>query len=155
MAKKSASSAKHETSSSSVDTKSHPNTPTSPTHKIAIKSSTTNADLEASNALVKLINKYFETASTRLRLIDCFMAFLVLVGVLQFVIVLIIGTYPFNAFLGGFASTIGQFVLLAGLRIQTSKANASQFPSVTPERAIADFIVGSLLLHFMVYHFIN
>lgn len=62
---------------------------------------------------------------------------------------------PFNAFLGGLASTVGQFVLLAGLRIQTTKSNSSQFPAVTPERAIADFVVGSLFLHFMVFHFIN
>ncbi|KAJ6262709.1 hypothetical protein Dda_1265 [Drechslerella dactyloides] len=62
---------------------------------------------------------------------------------------------PFNAFLAGFAATVGQFVLTASLRIQTNPANKSEFSSVSPERAFADFVFGSLILHFFCVNFIN
>lgn len=41
---------------------------------------------------------------------------------------------PFNAFLSGFSATVGQFVLTASLRIQTTAANKADFPAVSPER---------------------
>jgi len=43
---------------------------------------------------------------------------------------------PFNAFLSGFSVTVGQFVLTASLRIQTTEANKADFPSVSPERYV-------------------
>ncbi|KAI0482737.1 DAD/Ost2 [Xylariaceae sp. FL0804] len=83
------------------------------------------------------------------------MAFLVLVGGLQFAYCILAGNYPFNAFLSGFSATVGQFVLTASLRIQTTEANKADFPSVSPERAFADYVVGSLILHFFCINFIN
>jgi oligosaccharyltransferase complex subunit epsilon len=74
--------------------------------------------------------KYLDTTPQRTKLIDVFMAFLVVVGVLQFVYCVLVGNYvrrhhhsyyyrsmlivplqPFNAFLSGFSATVGQFVL--------------------------------------------
>lgn len=54
-----------------------------------------------------------------------------------------------------FASTVGQFVLLASLRIQANRANEKDFPSVTPERAFGDFLFGSIVLHFFVVNFLG
>lgn len=62
---------------------------------------------------------------------------------------------PFNAFLSGFSATVGQFVLTVSLRIQTNPENTSEFGSISHERAFADFIFGSLLLHFFCVNFIN
>ena len=62
---------------------------------------------------------------------------------------------PFNAFLAGFSATVGQFVLTASLRIQTNPENKTEFESISPERAFADFVFGSLLLHFFCVNFIN
>jgi oligosaccharyltransferase complex subunit epsilon len=62
---------------------------------------------------------------------------------------------PFNAFLSGFSATVGQFVLTASLRIQTNPENKSEFESISHERAFADFVFGSLLLHFFCVNFIN
>jgi len=47
------------------------------------------------------------------------MAFLVVVGAIQFVYCVLAGNYPFNAFLSGFSAAVGQFVLTASLRMQT------------------------------------
>lgn len=137
---------------------------------------------EVKSTLTTTINNYFDTISAqpRLKLIDLFLIFLVLLGILQFVYVLIIGNFPFNSFLGGFISCVGQFVLLVSLRLQindttkeennqleseldedkignvTSNVNGGRlFKEITPERSFGDFIFASLILHFIVIHFIN
>ena len=46
-----------------------------------------------------------------MRIIDVFLVFIMLTGALQFAYCIIIGTFPFNAFLAGFISTLGTFVL--------------------------------------------
>ncbi|KAK9368423.1 DAD family-domain-containing protein [Lipomyces kononenkoae] len=98
---------------------------------------------------------YIKDTPRKLKLVDTFMVFLVVVGVIQFVYCILVGNYPFNAFLSGFSITVGQFVLAASLRMQANPDNSSQFEKVTPERAFADFIFGSLILHFFAYNFIN
>jgi oligosaccharyltransferase complex subunit epsilon len=62
---------------------------------------------------------------------------------------------PFNAFLSGFSACVGQFVLTASLRMQTNPENKTEFESISHERAFADFVFGSLLLHFFCVNFIN
>ncbi|KAF3927381.1 hypothetical protein ABW21_db0204701 [Orbilia brochopaga] len=99
--------------------------------------------------------RYQSDTPQRTKLIDVFMVFLVAVGVVQFAYCVLAGNYPFNAFLAGFAATVGQFVLTASLRIQTNPANKTEFSSVSPERAFADFVFGSLILHFFCVNFIN
>ena len=96
--------------------------------------------------------------------------FLVALGGLQFLYVLLIGNFPFNAFLGGFISCVGQFVLTVSLRLQfvsgteqkktveTEDGEVKEMEpvfSITPQRAFGDYIFASLLLHFVVLHFIN
>ncbi|KAK3185347.1 oligosaccharyltransferase complex subunit epsilon [Lecanicillium sp. MT-2017a] len=102
----------------------------------------------------KIYNHYIKETPQRTKLIDAFLFFLVVVGALQFAYCVLAGNYPFNAFLSGFSATVGQFVLTVSLRIQT-EAKQSEFPSVSPERAFADFIVCSLILHFFCINFIN
>lgn len=91
----------------------------------------------------------------KLRLIDTFLAFLVVVGVAQFSFCLLGGSYPFNAFLGGFSATVGQFVLTVALRLQSMDCNKDLFKGLLPERAFGEYIFSSLILHFVLIHFIN
>ncbi|OAA62624.1 Defender against death DAD protein [Niveomyces insectorum RCEF 264] len=107
------------------------------------------------NVVHNLLRHYEQATPQRTKLLDAFMAFLVVVGGLQFVYCVLAGNYPFNAFLSGFSSTVGQFVLTASLRIQTTEANKADFPSVSPERAFADYVFCSLILHFFCINFIN
>ncbi|KAL2134371.1 hypothetical protein VTI74DRAFT_362 [Chaetomium olivicolor] len=102
-----------------------------------------------------VVSHYLDTTPQRTKLLDAFMAFLVAVGALQFLYCILAGNYPFNAFLSGFSATVGQFVLTASLRIQTTEANKGDFPSVSPERAFADYVLCSLILHFFCVNFIN
>ncbi|KAJ5106489.1 Defender against death DAD protein [Penicillium angulare] len=145
----------------------------------------TTASLSSGPATLKSNSSVFDiaghvwqqyTANTpqRTLLLDAFMAFLVLVGGIQFVYCVLAGNYPFNAFLSGFSAAVGQFVLTASLRMQISDSGAtsSSKPSskgknarfaddeeveegISHERAFADYIFGSLILHFFCINFIN
>ncbi|KAH3680196.1 hypothetical protein WICMUC_000461 [Wickerhamomyces mucosus] len=108
------------------------------------------ADFQSS--LETTINSYFKTLTPRLKLIDLFLAFLVTVALIQFIFVIVVGNFPFNAFLAGFISTVGQFVLTVSLRLQS--VNHKEF-GISPERALGDYVFASLILHFIIYHFIN
>ncbi|KAL4922738.1 putative oligosaccharyl transferase subunit Dad1 [Aspergillus aurantiobrunneus] len=121
---------------------------------------------------VHVWQQYLTTTPQRTMLLDAFMAFLILVGGVQFVYCVLAGNYPFNAFLSGFCAAIGQFVLTASLRMQTSstteeagnkgkggkvvgRGEAGTHDGVSHERAFADYIFGSLILHFFCINFIN
>lgn len=168
---------------SASNKKSIPTTSSSSTATSAASSSVVLKEVKST--LTTTINNYFDTISAqpRLKLIDLFLIFLVLLGILQFIYVLIIGNFPFNSFLGGFISCVGQFVLLVSLRLQindstttttnkesddqleldedkiengtTGGGNGRLFKEITPERSFGDFIFASLILHFIVIHFIN
>jgi len=119
-----------------------------------------------------------QNTPSRTLLLDAFMAFLVLVGGIQFLYAVVGGNYPFNAFLSGFSAAVGQFVLTASLRMQTSERPPAGAPAakktttktvdgitgevveegkggVGSERAFADFVFGSLILHGFCVNFIN
>ncbi|KAH7124001.1 DAD/Ost2 [Dendryphion nanum] len=110
---------------------------------------------DAHNIVLGVWNNYVKKTPSRVKLIDSFLAFLIVVAVLQFVYCVIVGNFPFNAFLAGFSATVGQFVLTASLRIQTNPENKSEFETISHERAFADFVFGSLVLHFFCVNFIN
>ncbi|BGP02280.1 Defender against cell death 1 [Rhodotorula toruloides ATCC 204091] len=106
-------------------------------------------------AVQDLWDSYLEHTAPRLKLIDSFMLFLMLTGIAQFAYCFGITNYPFNAFIGGFAATVGQFVLCAALRIQANPANKDTFPTLSPERAFGDFLFASMLLHFFVWNYLG
>ncbi|KAH9967727.1 defender against death DAD protein, partial [Lactifluus volemus] len=117
----------------------------------------TNTPLASASSLAvqTLWGSYLDTTPSRLKFIDAFLVFLVLSGVIQFAYCVLVTNFPFNAFLAGFASTVGQFVLTASLRSQVNVENRKLFKDVSPERAFADFVVGSVILHFFVFNFLG
>ncbi|OBZ71950.1 Dolichyl-diphosphooligosaccharide--protein glycosyltransferase subunit dad-1 [Grifola frondosa] len=149
---------------------------TSTTLKQNIAASST---AHSSNPVNSLWKAYNETTSTRLKTIDAFLVFLMLSGIAQFLYCVLVTNFPFNAFLAGFSSCVGQFVLAASLRSQVNPANRSEFKDVSPERyvarnflepssvrpmdsldaaddrAFADFALGSIVLHFFVFNFLG
>ncbi|KAG8981824.1 oligosaccharyltransferase complex subunit epsilon [Tulasnella sp. JGI-2019a] len=98
---------------------------------------------------------YVDDTPSKLKTIDTFLVFIMLSGIMQFVYCVLITNYPFNAFLAGFSSTVGQFVLTASLRSQVNPLNKDMFKAVNPQRAFADFALGSIVLHFFVYNFLG
>ncbi|KAJ5860995.1 uncharacterized protein N7529_008305 [Penicillium soppii] len=165
---------RHAASTTSAATST--STPTSPTPKPLSSGPTTlKTNASATEIAQHVWQQYASTTPQRTLLLDAFMAFLVLVGGLQFVYCVLAGNYPFNAFLSGFSAAVGQFVLTASLRMQTSDSgtgfgskpsskgknarfaddNEEQGTGISHERAFADYIFGSLILHFFCINFIN
>ncbi|KAI9478362.1 MAG: DAD/Ost2 [Benjaminiella poitrasii] len=107
------------------------------------------------SAIKKLITGYKDATPLSLKLIDVYLVYIMLTGIMQFVYMALVGTFPYNAFLGGFISTVGSFVLAANLRIQTNSENKDSFKTTSPERAFADFVVCSLLLHGFCINFLG
>lgn len=62
-------------------------------------------------AIRKLTSSYSKETPTALKIIDAYLIYILLSGVSQFAYMILAGTYPYNAFLSGFASTVGSFVL--------------------------------------------
>lgn len=54
------------------------------------------------SAVQSLLKAYNETTSPRLKLIDAFLVFLMVSGVLQFLYCILVTNFPFNAFLAGY-----------------------------------------------------
>ena len=54
-----------------------------------------------SNSVQSLLKSYNDTTSPRLKLIDTFLLFLMLSGIIQFVYCILVTNFPFNAFLAG------------------------------------------------------
>ncbi|KAJ2608111.1 Dolichyl-diphosphooligosaccharide-protein glycosyltransferase subunit dad1 [Coemansia sp. RSA 1365] len=106
------------------------------------------------DVLTKLARDYAATTPQRLKVIDTYMAFCVAVGLIQFVYCVLVGTFPYNAFLAGFGSAIACFVFAANLRIKTNPSNLRQFES-SPEGAFAEFVLCHIVLHFVVTNFLG
>jgi len=107
----------------------------------------------SSNAFLTLWNAYQKQTPARLKLVDSYLVFIMLSGIIQFVYCILLTNFPFNAFLAGyelkslfifchanggrcssFSSCVGQFVLTASLRSQVNPANSEEFKEVSPER---------------------
>ncbi|KAJ9126562.1 hypothetical protein QFC24_001590 [Naganishia onofrii] len=104
-----------------------------PATQSVAKSTSSNASALQSS-LNTLVENYRATTLTRTKLIDCFLLVLVVSGVLQFAYRILVTSYPFNAFLGSFGGTVGQFILLAGLRAQTAPDTIGEFKGTSQER---------------------
>jgi oligosaccharyltransferase complex subunit epsilon len=75
----------------------------------ASQAATTYASL--GSVLVKLFDDYRSSTPKKLKLIDAYLFCILLTGIIQFAYCLLVGTFPFNAFLAGFISTVASFVL--------------------------------------------
>lgn len=68
-----------------------------------------------------LYSEYLTTTPSKLKLVDAYMFGIMLTGIFQFVYCCLVGTFPFNAFLAGFISTVASFVLAGKLMINKLK----------------------------------
>ncbi|TIA89144.1 hypothetical protein E3P99_02220 [Wallemia hederae] len=102
-----------------------------------------------------LINSYSDKTSSKFKMLDAFLAVLCVSAVLEFAYALCIDNSPYHAFLGSFISKVGQFILTVNLRMQTNPDNATHFGHISKERAFADFVFGSLVLHFCAISFLG
>jgi len=101
----------------------------------------------------KFFEEYNSKTPQRLKLIDVFLLYTFLTGVLQFMYAVYVGSYPFNSFLSGFISTVASFILAVCLRMQVNPLN--HFAGISVERAFADYVFCNLVLFIVVINFIG
>jgi hypothetical protein len=75
-------------------------------------------DQGSSTEVLSQIWGSYKQEPARIKLVDAYMLFLLLTGASQFFYCAAVGKYPFNAFLAGFISCVGAFVL-AGMPSET------------------------------------
>uniref|UniRef100_A0A336LXA9 Dolichyl-diphosphooligosaccharide--protein glycosyltransferase subunit DAD1 n=1 Tax=Culicoides sonorensis TaxID=179676 RepID=A0A336LXA9_CULSO len=103
----------------------------------------------------KFYDEYQNQTPKKLKLIDSYLLYILLTGIVQFVYCVLVGTFPFNSFLSGFISTVSCFILGVCLRLQSNPQNKEIFKGISPERGFADFIFGHIILHLVVMNFIG
>jgi oligosaccharyltransferase complex subunit epsilon len=93
-----------------------------------MSSSTAAPALSSTNleqALRRLATSYTTNTPTRLKLVDSFLLFVLVSGVLVFSYCVLAGSFPYNSFLAGFISTVGTFVLAGPSRTRVGKRLAA------------------------------
>ena len=72
-----------------------------------------------SDSLVSVLRRFFDEyrdkTQHRLKLVDAYLAYVMMTGIVQFAYCCLVGTFPFNSFLSGFISCVGSFVLAGRL----------------------------------------
>eukprot|EP01113_Clastostelium_recurvatum_P012289 TRINITY_DN1636_c0_g1_i2.p1 TRINITY_DN1636_c0_g1~~TRINITY_DN1636_c0_g1_i2.p1 ORF type:complete len:133 (-),score=37.87 TRINITY_DN1636_c0_g1_i2:45-443(-) len=110
-----------------------------------------------SSSYNKAVNQFWTSYQVntpqKLKIIDVFLLYILITGIVQFAYCVLVGTFPFNSFLAGFISTVGTFILTVCLRIQVNPSQTEI--KTTPERAFADFLFCNLILHLVVFNFMG
>ena len=75
---------------------------------------------QVTGILRKLNEEYQTTTPKKLKLIDAYLVYVLLTGIVQFLYCLLVGTFPFNSFLSGFISTVGSFILAGKISLPSA-----------------------------------
>ena len=59
----------------------------------------------------KLFQSYAENTPQQLKLIDVYLAFVMMTGIILGLYLVLAGTYPYNSFLSSFIASVGTFIL--------------------------------------------
>ncbi|KAH6575903.1 hypothetical protein BASA50_004127 [Batrachochytrium salamandrivorans] len=122
------------------------------------KTTKTSKTSKSSTSIVALVStlkeSYLTTTPQSIKLIDAYLLFVMITGIVQFLYVIAAGTFPYNAFLSGFIASVGSFVLAVNLRIQVNPLN-STLGKVYPERAFAEFAFASIVLLIFSINFVG
>ena len=71
------------------------------------------------SVVTRFYDEYMSSTPRKVKLIDAYLFYIMMTGIVQFGYCCLVGTFPFNSFLSGFISSVGSFVL-AGLYISYS-----------------------------------
>lgn len=63
------------------------------------------------SVVARFYDEYMQSTPKKLKIVDAYLFYVLLTGVIQFGYCCLVGTFPFNSFLAGFISTVGSFVL--------------------------------------------
>eukprot|EP01060_Flectonema_neradi_P012026 TRINITY_DN1894_c0_g1_i1.p1 TRINITY_DN1894_c0_g1~~TRINITY_DN1894_c0_g1_i1.p1 ORF type:complete len:114 (+),score=23.46 TRINITY_DN1894_c0_g1_i1:46-387(+) len=98
---------------------------------------------------------YDANTSQTLRVCDAFIVFFLLNCLVLFAYCNIVGSFPFNAYLGGLFANLGMLIFTVSLRMQAAPANKPQFRECTIQSSFCDYCLCSILLLFTAVHFMG
>jgi len=81
------------------------------------------------SVLHRFYDDYVQFTPKKMKMIDAYLLYIMLSGIVQFAYCCLVGTFPFNSFLSGFISCVGSFVL-AGTIIGTNVVIVNYFHSI-------------------------
>lgn len=67
--------------------------------------------VQLTSVLSKFYDEYQNNTPKKLKIIDAYLVYILLTGIMQFAYCVLVGTFPFNSFLSGFISSVSCFVL--------------------------------------------
>eukprot|EP00475_Leptophrys_vorax_P015579 TRINITY_DN2188_c0_g1_i1.p1 TRINITY_DN2188_c0_g1~~TRINITY_DN2188_c0_g1_i1.p1 ORF type:complete len:112 (-),score=26.44 TRINITY_DN2188_c0_g1_i1:42-377(-) len=102
---------------------------------------------------VLLADKYGEKTSKKVQLLDAYLLYVFITGVMQFIYMGLVGTFPFNSFLAGFLGCVACFAVGVSLRLQL--VSPKEFDGISPEHAFLHFMICQVLIHFVVLTYIG
>eukprot|EP00941_MAST-03F_sp_MAST-3F-sp1_P001825 g1825.t1 len=105
------------------------------------------------SGVVREFKANYDKTPKQVKIIDLFLVYVTLTAIVQFVYCVLVGTFPFNAFLGGFTSCLGVGVLTVSLRAQVT--NPPEFGGRHWCTAFSDYIFCCLVLFFVCVNFIG
>eukprot|EP00775_Hariotina_reticulata_P005971 gene5971-6210_t len=106
------------------------------------------------SGLVNTFVTEYKKTPTKLKVLDAFLVYALLTAAVQFAYMLLVGTFPFNAFLAGLLCSLAFFSLTASLRMQSDPSN-KDFEGLSPERAYADYVLANLVLFLAAWNYIG
>ena len=95
-------------------------------------------------------NSYHTTTPKKAKVIDVYLLFTVLSGILVFVYGVLTSAVPYHSFLAGFMSTIGSFALGFNLRCQIVDPSLN----ISAEKSLAQFLICHVFLFTGIANFI-
>merc|ERR1719373_1324880 len=101
-----------------------------------------------------LMDSYDAETNYRTKLIDFYLLYIVMTGVLVFAFMFVAGTtFPFNSFLAAFLGCIGCFIF--GVNLRMVYTNKKDFEGISTERAFLEFVFCNIILFFVVLTFMG
>ncbi|PVU88912.1 hypothetical protein BB561_005644 [Smittium simulii] len=121
---------------------------------MASSKSSSEKNTSISHSFMEISQNYIQLTPLHLKVMDSYMILCVALGVIQMLYCILVGTYPYNAFLAGFGSAVASFCLTANLRIKSNPIN--QHPgSQSPKAVFAEYVFCNFVLHFIVMNFLG
>eukprot|EP01080_Neovahlkampfia_damariscottae_P003847 gene3847-7007_t len=112
-------------------------------------------ELSILQILNKLKTNYVENTPKRIKLIDMFIIYLGVTALVLFGYVAAVGTFPFNAFLAAFFTSICLLVLTVSLRKHVHPDTTKDFVDTSTEKAYGGYVVCSIVLFFVATIFMG
>ncbi|KAF8055759.1 DAD1 [Scenedesmus sp. PABB004] len=110
--------------------------------------------MAAVGELVSTFISEYKKTPAKLKIIDAFLVYALATAAVQFVYMLLVGTFPFNSFLAGLLCSLAFFSLTASLRMQSDPA-VKDFEGLSPERAYADYVLACSVLFLAAWNYIG